>query len=68
MRDLINLYKVITGGKAVPLMEIRGNKVFDKDFQSDIEALYLYCVKNKMKWEDVLGVTMSVFDNPNIQS
>ena len=68
MRDLIELYKFITGGEPVPLMEIMGNKVFCDDFKSRPELLYIYCIENKMKWEDVLGVSLDIFDDPNVQS
>lgn len=68
MSELIKQYVKATGGEAVPLMRIRGNPIFEEKFGWDLAALYLYCIENKVKWEDVLGVSLDIFDNPNIQS
>lgn len=68
MMELTEQYMKVTGGELVPLMQIRGNPIFEEKFGWDLAALYLYCIEKKVKWEDVLEVSLDIFDDPNIQS
>lgn len=63
MEELIKQYRVITGGEAVPLMEILGNAIFYEKFECDLASLYLYCIENKVKWEEVLDFNPEEFYN-----
>ena len=63
MEELIKQYEATTGGEAVPLMEILGNAIFYEKFECDLASLYLYCIENKVKWEDVLDFHPEEFYN-----
>ena len=63
MEELIKQYRVITGGEAVPLMEILGNAIYYEKFGCALASLYLYCIENKVKWEDVLDFHPEEFYN-----
>ena len=47
-------YKKKISNKLIPLMEVMGNKVFDEQFHNNPDELYAYCIKNRVKWEDVI--------------
>lgn len=47
--------KKFKGADGIPTMELMGNEVFEKQFDNDPEKVYLYCVENNVRWEDVLG-------------
>ena len=64
MSELVKQYEVTTGGEPVPLMEILGNAIFYEKFGGcDLTSLYLYCIENKVKWEDVLDFHPEEFYN-----
>ena len=59
-RDTLNYYR---RGESVPLMEIPGNAIYYEKFGCDLTSLYLYCIENKVKWEDVLDFHPEEFYN-----
>ena len=63
MSELVKQYEVTTGGEPVPLMEILGNAIFYEKFECDLTSLYLYCIENKVKWEEVLDFNPEEFYN-----
>lgn len=63
MSELVKQYEDATGGEPVPLMEILGNAIYYEKFGCDLTSLYLYCIENKVKWEDVLDFHPEEFYN-----
>lgn len=47
-------YKKKISEKLIPLFEVMGNKIFDEKFHNNPDEVYAYCIKNNVKWEQVL--------------
>lgn len=52
--DWLTKYKKEISRNLVPLYQVMGNEVLVERFDNNVNKLYEYCVKNKVRWEDVL--------------
>lgn len=60
--NLIEEYKKVVGGDAIPMMNIMGNDKLYNEFNGDECAVYIYCITKKKTWAEVLEYV----DNPDV--